>query len=619
MIKYYLVGGNGEVVQTKILPNIDDAGIDRLYNKLILTDPNHAAFPGSKREYVKTMYVRLSSFLFTQSALLPKTLTGSGIDDDATDDDVTEDDVTDDDATDDERETLALDLTESLMELDSTMDIKDKKKLKENILHATTKNEATEVSKKLEEIFIEKLESISEVDIDRVIKVWTDYSKQLQDTILKEKPDSKMALELAEKTLLITLYPLATNFESINGIPTQQRRVFYGLMQHSQFMSEEQSKVGEYLIRSNEDLMKKYGFKNDIYNEATFVFEQRLLESDIMDLQQIENNKIVALGEIKTFDQDDLAVKIQYSKALLIIQSMKTGAYLLDTNKNKIMFSMKDTVPIFMNGVDTDLMKRSDVSSRNVIPITKVYDLTEAVNKLKLVTNNGTNLYDELASLNLTDYFKINKYGRIFTAGKAIPSEIFDKYTTTQRKKGMVTYSNRMIKFNNLTEINEIQREDPMTIVTDKAKPKTIYKPSITTEYHTSHRLPQEGEPGFKIYSTRNIQPAAEKNPTEFTTKQLGILNDMATGKITWDSWSTDISKKNSIGESTASLLANLIHPDFNMKLTIPKFKETTGLDYNKDQIKQAYLKWLQYASTQYKNKLPIQNVKDYLSNEIEL
>lgn len=222
---------------------------------------------------------------------------------------------------------------------------------------------------------------------------------------------------LIDKILVITMYPFIGDFTRVNGWGTYQRRVYYGFADALNFRTKEQGKLGEYLVRSNERLLNRIGFSPELFSLSKMLFNQDLLESDLMDLQVVRvvgRNHTIKVGEIKTFFEGT-RLSFQLTKLMLIIQSYNQDKIIEGANTQRYrLIRENDIIPIILNSAVEESFNRSNVLLADCIPQTYIFDGIKFFEYIQ-TQPGGNDWIQSILNENLSNYYVVNRSNRIVT------------------------------------------------------------------------------------------------------------------------------------------------------------------------------------------------------------
>lgn len=619
--KFYLVGGNGEVVQNKVLPDVTDDEIEKLYKDMIKDDPDHAKFKGSKREYVKKLYDRMKLFMDIQDAFFnekkKRKMKGGML----TDVEGAEHLKTVE-ASEEETKELELERTKLLDVLERYEGIDDPTDLYKIIYDdkQPTKYTSTKPVETLREII--KSEIITYSSIERVKKRFRIFANSFLKAI--ENNTLPSAKKIKRNILNLLMFPYISDWNHYGGLGTYQLRTFAGRGQDQVYITNIQSKYGEYLIKSDKDWMESMGFKQDMYREGTFLLRScDLFESDIFDLQQIENTTIYRIGEVKTFftgkplqlQKTKLTIMAKVYDWITNVPAAGSGDLSINGyNFKRLNFTMKKNIPVILFYIDqTKSRTNIQLDTTEVIPIRIEFNGFKIIEYFK---EKYEDIYDQMISVDLNKYFNINDKLRI---------------TRPSGKDELLPDVSDVFNFN-VTDLvdarKQIIKTSDNTIV---LLPDTPVE--ATAPFPHFSKIPTEG---FTTYNYRlppqERSDASSKNPYGLLKNQMDILNRCADGSIemtaksggpTTNTWveigrlrkgitavSTTLSIQNTINDKlrkdgkqeikifnieTEQPILNTFKRVYDLPLD--KTFRKTGTNFREDTVKDIYKEWLQVIS----------------------
>ena len=630
--RYFLVGGNGEVVeQHTVLPDITDDQIDMLYNKMIKNDPDHSKFTGTKREYVLEVHTQQKTFLLYQEAFKKEKLQGSGNDDG--NDDGDNDDGDDDHLLLKKIEELKNQLTdkEKYKPIDDLL--KKKPELFKIVYDSSVENKYTaeKVTDTLSNLI--RGSKISSDDVNYTDDAFNSFCKGAKEAL--ESSDLPEAKKLARNTLVISQYPYIGDFETFGGLGTTQLRVIIGRPEDSKYMIKLQGKYSEYIERSDEKEMESMGFIQDKYDESKFLFRSTdLLDSDTFDLQEINGKKISALGEIKAFGSN-VEPSLQYTKLAIIVQLYDWLYYgdkepmIGDYRFNKQNFIDRH-VPFIVYGVDEEKIKSDTPQpTRDVFPMRVKYDGFRIADLLKA---NSPAIFTKLKEINLSENYEILD-NRICKKGK--------KFRIGNKKEESFKLSDEDLRgcILSITNTRDGKSYDIKKFKEDVNTP--LYKlfretqPKKITTYPESFKIPKEG---FTSYHYRLPQdtPKDKDSLYDLTANQIGYLHTLSKGEMDMgqrdDTGETvtcgNITKINGKSSSVQDIAKHANVPDFNTSIRgrgeegkIKTVKYKLNQDLNDEKSKKILKEYLKYASKLILERKAdkVKRLKDWYDNDYKV
>lgn len=266
--------------------------------------------------------------------------------------------------------------------------------------------------------------------------------------------------EFTSRSLNFTMYPYLTDFNTYNGLGTLSRRFITGaggesLKDRQTARTAEQGKIGEFMLRSDKILMKRYGFRTEIYNIAALAFKQKIMESDALDLQDtIEDiaavsaaappsDPIHVFGEVKTYANIKPTAGYQYTKQLMFVhmnneleKNLEDGSYVptIKISGKRIgertmrlpeesTFGLGDNqiphIPLFINVLNKDAWERINVPVHDTIPFTLNVDALKASSFMSdIYVGRSGDQYITLSDLMLeltppNKFFSLTDEGRV--------------------------------------------------------------------------------------------------------------------------------------------------------------------------------------------------------------
>jgi hypothetical protein len=266
--------------------------------------------------------------------------------------------------------------------------------------------------------------------------------------------------EFTSRSLNFTMYPYLTDFSNYNGLGTLSRRFITGaggesLKDRQTARTAEQGKIGEFMLRSDKILMKRYGFRNEIYNIAALAFKQKIMESDALDLQDtieviaaasaavLPSDPIHVFGEVKTYANIKPTAGYQYTKQLMFVhmnneleKNLEDGSYVptIKISGKKIgertmrlpeesTFGLGDNqiphIPLFINVLNKDAWERINVPVHDTIPFTLNVDALKASSFMSdIYVGRSGDQYITLSDLMLeltppNKFFSLTDEGRV--------------------------------------------------------------------------------------------------------------------------------------------------------------------------------------------------------------
>ncbi len=601
--KFYLVGGNGEIVQNKVLPDVTDDEIEKLYKDMIKDDPDHAKFKGSKREYVKKLYDRMKLFMDIQDAFYnekkKRKMKGGMV---REEEDVKEPEgelkESKEESEIESERTNLLDVLESYTELDVVPTELYRIVFDDEQPSGFTSSKPITT---LREII--KSEKITYASIEHVRGRFKKFAASFLKAI--ERNTLPAAERIKRNILNLLMFPYISDWNHYGGLGTEQLRTFAGIGKDQTYITNIQSKYGEYLIKADKTWMKSMGFKQDFYKEGTFLLRScDLFESDIFDLQQIKNNKIYMVGEVKTFFTGR-PLQLQKTKLTImakIYNYVKTpvggaGGDELSISGHtfvKSNFTDAKNIPVILFYIDQNKSRTPvRLNTTEVIPIRIEFDGFKIIEYFK---KNYEEIYDQMISLDLDEYYEINARLRIVKHKK--------KKGESKLLPGVAKNFDFKIKdlFDSGCIKHIIQTLDGSTVVL----PDTPDKSEVP--FPPFSKIPSEGFTTYNYRLPKNKLKTSSTTPykkLEILENQYNILKKIPEEDFTMANWikrgAGSITQINSTGHSVAGDLAKAIHDDFNISRIIGDYNRLTetSFRYNKKQIDTEFLLWAKYAASE--------------------
>jgi hypothetical protein len=584
--KFYLVGGNGEIVQNKVLPDVTDDEIEKLYKIMIKDDPDHAKFKGSKREYVQEVYDRMKVFLTYQDAFFnekKKRKMKGGMMAYVEEEDVKEPEG-------ELKESKEPDLEKTMREeIIPTMDYEEifgtVPDLYKIILNSTVLGNRTveKVTKNVRDII--KKEKPKYTDILHVKQKFNLFAESFLDAF--EGKTLPELLKIQKNILNLTLYPYISDWEHYGGLGTYQLRIFIGKAEDQDYVTKLQGKYGEYLERSDTVRMEENGFINDRYIEGEFLLRSGdLLDSDIFDLQEIKKKQIKHIGEVKCFFMGR-PLKLQATKLTIMVKIYDwitnpvagAGASELKIGKYEFVranFTDAKNIPVVLYYVDKEKSRtKTELPTRHVIPVRIEFNGFKIVEYLK---KNNTIVYESMKNVDLNEHFMINDSKRIVTK--------------------------KTLNFEGYKKEYDFNVEELKTAVKSITDTKTNKSMSINTKFtKTKTKTKDEEFPEFSKIPSTDFIYYNEHKPSD-TSKFGSTKPTILTNLLEWNKNSKNVDKAyEKLGKEGGAEGTKKTAQTYRKLLRVPgNIKTLLNTNINKDKpasnaVKEKFKNYMSYVS----------------------